>query len=207
VGERPNDGVVPERSALGKSSAGVVVPPLQKGVPSSRPFNHLDVGKDSQPISAFSNDDIFPRLADHTVSTITAFSATCPTLTTGGSASATVQVNFNVPHGELTQVAAVLYVQDGTGRWRIEDGANPSTRLPTRPLPISGNSIDRDPLTLRLPVSTAFPPKDPTDPRTLIQRVAVLAFPLGPTLPPTVPADPTTLEFGLPGAGPGGACP
>jgi hypothetical protein len=143
------------------------------------------------------------------VSTITTSTLTCPTSTTGGSATATVQVDFNVPHGELSQVAAVLYVQDGTGQWTIRDGASPQTLRPTRPEAIRGNSGGPEPTMdpRQLEVSASFPPKDPADPRTLIQRVAVLAFPLGPGLPPTVPADPTTLQFGLPGAGPGGACP
>ena len=54
VGERPNDGVVPERSAFGKSREGVVVPPLAKGATFPENFNHLDVGKDIQPIQDFS---------------------------------------------------------------------------------------------------------------------------------------------------------
>jgi len=204
VGETPNDKVVPLRSAHAEEKRSgttvLVVAGLVEDLRKrQQPFNHLDVGTIEQPISAFAAAEIFPVLSDWTVALLERFEflPEDPEPDEPVRVEAEVTVSYNVPHGNTTGVTLLLYVQDGNGDWRIEDGADPATRQAEGVVSISGNSIDpgKGPVPLR--ASTELPVPDPEKPETLTQDVQIVVFPVtnGET---TVPPEPEA-NFELPG--------
>jgi len=198
VGESPNDAVVPARSAHAQTLTGLTVPVLRGSVLNPAPtefYNHLHVGTPSQSISLFAQRDILPVLSDWVVSTVTAFTVNNPT-NVPGSVNASIQVDYNVPHGDITGVVPVLYFKNGNGEWHIAFGADDVTHNPTAAVDISKNSKAlATPLTVR--AQAAIPVPNPQDPTTLVLDMRLALISLGPNFP-TVPADPTALQFGLP---------
>ncbi len=88
----------------------------------------------------------------------------------------------------------VLYVKDGNDEFRVVAGADPVTLVPTDPVPISGNSIAKDPLTLT--ESATLPIVDPNDPKTEVRETQFLVVDLA-SPSDTVPPEPKG-DFGLP---------
>ena len=166
------------------------------GTPHREPYNHFDVGTQSQPISDFVQEDIFKSMSDWVVETTNQNLCQLPTLTQEGSYDVNLTANYNV-QGDITSIALVMYVKDGTGNWRIVSGANKDTLLPTNPIPVSGNSQKTLPPTpggQPLSGHVVLPQVDPTKPETIIQDCKVLVPTLSNTVT-AVPPDPTQAQF------------
>ena len=180
TGEAVNDLIVGRSSAWARRKSGHSVTALQGRIAdvTDESFDHLNVGKDSQPISVFAKTKIFPSLTDWTVSRLVEPVKDVPaTETEPRTVSATVAVEYNVPKKEITHVSLLLYVQDGNDVWRIAAGADPESLIPTEPKEITGNSMDvTNPDDKILEVTATLPEVVPGDPTTEVQSIQIAVF-------------------------------
>jgi len=122
-----------------------------------------------------------------------------PTILQPGSASAKVQVDYNVFQRSVTGVGLVFYGLDRQGNWHVlpGGGADPDTMKLTNPKTLVGNSEQRGSVTLdsgEVTLATV----DPSNPATDLVTVTFLLVPIG-SPDDTVPPDPAHTNFGLSG--------
>jgi pimeloyl-ACP methyl ester carboxylesterase len=127
VGEHPNDGIVPLRSAFARTRGGSTVSALAGRVHGTEDenFNHLDLGKPGQLLSEFTRESIFPALTDWKVATILEFEQpTLPTATEAGEAEVKLQIGYSLRRGDIESIAIVWYGKDSNDEWHILGGAD-----------------------------------------------------------------------------------
>jgi len=200
VGEHPNDGIVPLRSAYAETRAGSTVPALSGRVHDKQAerFNHLDLGKPGQRLSSFARSSIFPALTDWKVATILEFEdPILPSETETGHAQVTLQIDYSFRRGDIQGVAIVWYGRDASEEWHILDGADPETLKPTDPVALEESSKENGFQT----VEKAIIIPAVTDVDSDIDVVTFLAVDIY-SDETTVPEDPGDVAFGIPRAPP-----
>jgi len=169
VGEDPNDGVVPLRSAQGKAyGSDSAELPLQSAIPYNYSFNHLHVGKPEQPVSDFMDPDILRTLSDWVVVEADNSTYTLPTLTQPGFIDGNMTVDYNVFHGDIQTLKMELWVFNGFGWHKADESLA---------IPIAGNDH------INFAKYSTLPPIDPADPTTNIMAVTVFLHWEGPDAP------------------------
>ncbi|MEX2205976.1 MAG: carboxypeptidase-like regulatory domain-containing protein [Myxococcota bacterium] len=177
-----SDGVVPVWSAHGQDSSGFEVPALDAVgdgglLERDGRFDHLHVGEPGvQALSNFMGDSILPALSDWiTVTEVppedqNVPAVQLPTVAEEGYVRKTLELEWHVPHGSISDILPVVYGRDIEGNWHILSGADPESGVP--------DEHDDGLLNLAQSNSAAFETDD-TESRTVEVDVSIPAAEFG----------------------------
>ncbi|MEX2206809.1 MAG: carboxypeptidase-like regulatory domain-containing protein [Myxococcota bacterium] len=210
-----SDGVVPVWSAQGKDGAGFDVSALAAvGDGGLRveveDFNHLDVGEPgTQALSAFMARSVLPALSDWiTVTEVppedpNVPAVKLPTVAEAGYIRKTLELEWHVPHGSISDILPVVYGRDTQGNWHILAGADPDTGAPDDGYEFLLHLVDQNSLEVAsaedrtIALNQPIPRAESGRPETFIVDVVFFLARL-PYEDENLPMEPSGGNFGIP---------